>query len=164
MPGKGHRPLRRIDRQQHLLQAVSRTAAYSFRGFGDDRDHHREPADHHRSVLDDPAGNPARLAAAPANHPEDLCRRHQLAAQHCCGWPKAVLRQVRQCGRRTSLLEMLIAFAPVVTTALLDPFQAAIAVGRLVGIVLVKAGMHAALAGGFLGVFRIDRGGEDRGA
>jgi K+ potassium transporter len=28
-----------------LLQAVSRTAAYSFRGFGGDRDYHRKPVE-----------------------------------------------------------------------------------------------------------------------
>ena len=33
---------------------------------GDDRDDHRQPVDHHRRVLDDAAGDPARLAAAAA--------------------------------------------------------------------------------------------------
>ena len=48
----------------------------------DGRDHHRQPVDHHRRVLDDAAGDPARLAAAPADHADlgrglraDLCRR-----------------------------------------------------------------------------------------
>src|SRR6185312_1853541 len=39
---------------------------------------------------------------------------------------------------------------------------AAIGVGRLVGIVLVDAGVQARLAGSFLGVFRIDRVWKDR--
>src|SRR5437764_12423152 len=52
--------------------------------------------------------------------------------------------------------QALGAFA-VVAAALLDPFQAAIAVAGLVGIVLVDASMHPGPAGALLGVFRIDR-------
>src|SRR4029077_10859619 len=58
-------------------------------------------------------------------------------------------------------LQSLVAFA-VIAAALLDPLHAAIAIGRLVGVVLVDAGMHARLAGGFLRVFRIDRRREYR--
>src|SRR6185437_16656120 len=58
-------------------------------------------------------------------------------------------------------LQVLVALG-VVAAALLDPLHAAIAVGRLVGVVLVDAGVHASLAGGLLGVFRIDRIGEYR--
>src|ERR1700760_4170187 len=54
-------------------------------------------------------------------------------------------------------LQLLVAFA-VIAAALHDPFHAAIAVGFLVGLVLVNAGMHAGLAGGFTGVFRIHGG------
>src|SRR5260370_13901701 len=53
-------------------------------------------------------------------------------------------------------LQLLVALA-VIAAALLDPFHAAIAVVGLVGVVLIDAGMHAALAGGFLGIFRIYR-------
>src|SRR5436190_3307062 len=59
-------------------------------------------------------------------------------------------------------LQLLGAFA-VIAAALLDPLQAAIAVGGLVGVVLIDAGMHARLAGGLLGVFRIHRRRIDRG-
>src|SRR6202011_970509 len=60
-----------------------------------------------------------------------------------------------------SALELLVAFA-VIAAALFDPFQAAIGVGGLVGVVLIDAGVHPRLAGRFLGVFRIDRGREHR--
>ena len=53
----------------------------------------------------------------------------------------------------------LVALA-VVAAALLDPFQAAIAVAGLVGFVLIEAGQHAGLAGGILGIFGIDRAWE----
>ena len=58
-------------------------------------------------------------------------------------------------------LQLLGAFA-VIAAALLDPLQAAIAVGGLVGVVLIDAGVHARLAGAFLGIFRIHRGRKDR--
>src|ERR1700682_286160 len=58
-----------------------------------------------------------------------------------------------------SALQLLVALA-VIAAALLDPFQPAIGVGSLVGIVLIDASMHAALAGGFLGIFRIHGSGE----
>src|SRR5579872_380646 len=58
--------------------------------------------------------------------------------------------------------EALVAFA-VVAAALLDPFQAAIGICRLVGIVLIEAAVHARLASAFLGVFLINRQREDRG-
>ena len=60
-------------------------------------------------------------------------------------------------------LQLLGAFA-VIAAALLDPLQAAIAVGGLVGVVLIHAGVHAGLAGGLLGIFRIDGVRIDRGA
>src|SRR5580693_2324434 len=44
-------------------------------------------------------------------------------------------------------LEAFVAFA-VIAAALLDPLQSAIAIGGLVGPVLVEAGFHAALARG----------------
>src|SRR6516165_11362389 len=50
----------------------------------------------------------------------------------------------------------------VIAAALLNPLQAAVGVGRLVGVVLVDAGVHARLAGRLLGVFRIDCVREDR--
>src|SRR4051812_19882821 len=64
-----------------------------------------------------------------------------------------------RCGRASGsggALQLLGAFA-VVAAALLDPLHAAIGVGRLVGVVLVDAGVHPRLAGRLLGVFRIDR-------
>src|SRR5579862_1497387 len=61
------------------------------------------------------------------------------------------------CARRQSgALEPLVALA-VVAAALLDPFQAAIAVGGLVGPILIEAGFHALLAFGFLRILRIAR-------
>src|ERR1700730_4297303 len=58
-----------------------------------------------------------------------------------------------------SALQLLVALA-VIAAALLDPFQPAIGVGSLVGIVLIDASMHAALAGCLLGVFRLQGSGE----
>src|SRR5260221_14540079 len=57
--------------------------------------------------------------------------------------------------------QLLVALA-IIAAALLDPLQAAVTVGGLVGIVLIDAGMHPRLAGGFLAVFRIDGGREHR--
>src|SRR5581483_8497374 len=57
--------------------------------------------------------------------------------------------------------EALVAFA-VVAAALLDPFQPAISIGRLVGIVLIEAAMHTRLAGAFLRIFGTDGDREDR--
>src|SRR5258708_30663914 len=56
-------------------------------------------------------------------------------------------------------LQLLGALA-VIAAALLDPFQAAIGVTGLVGIVLVDAGVHPGLASGFLGIFWINGSGE----
>ena len=65
-PG-GARARRRADRRQHLLSRCARKPLLdAARRAGDDRDDHRQPVDHHRRLLDDAAGDPARLAAAPA--------------------------------------------------------------------------------------------------
>src|SRR5665213_128134 len=61
--------------------------------------------------------------------------------------------------RSGGALQPLVAFA-VIAATLLDPLHAAIAIAGLVGVVLIDAGMHAALASGFLGIFRIDGGRE----
>src|ERR1700716_82011 len=58
-------------------------------------------------------------------------------------------------------LQLLGALA-VIAAALLDPFQPAIGITGLVGVVLVDAGVHAGFAGGFLGIFRVDGVGEYR--
>ena len=85
-PG-GDRARRRADRRQHLLPALPAAAADAADRARDRRHDHRQPVDHHRRLLDDPAGDPARLAAAHAHHADlrgglrpDLCRRGQLAA------------------------------------------------------------------------------------
>src|SRR5258705_9995016 len=65
--------------------------------------------------------------------------------------------------RQASALQLLGALA-VIAAALLDPLQAAIGVGSLVGVVLIDAGVHPRLAGAFLGIFRIDGGREHRRA
>src|SRR5215210_3323118 len=57
-------------------------------------------------------------------------------------------------------LQFLIALA-VIAAALGNPFHAAVGVGRFVGVVLIDAGVHARLAGVFLGVFRIHGGREN---
>src|SRR3981081_4452582 len=72
--------------------------------------------------------------------------------------PAAPGRFKRGSGRALQLLGALA----VIAAALLDPLQAAIAVAGLVGVVLVDAGVHPRLAFAFLGIFRIDRGREDR--
>jgi hypothetical protein len=59
-------------------------------------------------------------------------------------WLTSGRAQRRRC---TSTFELLVTLA-VVTAALLDPFQSAIRIGGFVGIVLIKAGMHAGFAGG----------------
>ncbi len=57
---------RRADRRQYFLSALSRASAAAADRAGDGGDDHCQPVDHHRRVLDDPAGNPARLAAEAA--------------------------------------------------------------------------------------------------
>src|SRR4029079_10125250 len=59
--------------------------------------------------------------------------------------------------------QLLRAFA-VIAAALLDPLQPAMGIGSLVGVVLIDTGVHAGLAGGLLGIFRIHRAWIDRGA
>src|SRR2546423_7064975 len=77
--------------------------------------------------------------------------------------PKSYGRLLFEDGRaiRTSTFQLFVTLA-VVTTALLDPFQATIGVGAFVGIVLVKAGVHAGFAGGFVRVLRRHGRWEDR--
>src|ERR1700679_3995374 len=60
---------------------------------------------------------------------------------------------------RSSALQLLVALA-VIAAALHDPFQAAIAVAGLVGVVLVEAGFAPRFAGGVLRVFGIDGAGK----
>ena len=103
----GDRAERRVDRQQHLLPAVPGTAAGSVDLLGDRGHHHRQPIDHHRRLLHDPAGDPARLAAAPAYHADfgaglwpNLCRRRQLAVDGGDHRADAAVPQVRQSRRR----------------------------------------------------------------
>ena len=51
------------DRRQHLLPALSWLPAAAVDRAGDAGHHHCQPVGHHRSVLDDPAGDPTRLDA-----------------------------------------------------------------------------------------------------
>ena len=53
-------------------------------------------------------------------------------------------------------LQALIAFR-IITAAFLDPLHAAVGIVGFVGVILIEAGVHAALAGAFTGIFRIDR-------
>src|SRR5580693_5913466 len=57
-------------------------------------------------------------------------------------------------------LQPLVAFG-IIATALLDPFQAAIRVRRLVGIVLIVACLEALFAGAQAGIFGINGRRED---
>ena len=90
---------------QHLLPAVSPNPADTPDRAGDHCDHHRQPVDHHRRVLDDAAGDPARLDAATADQPDllgrlraDLRRRRQLAVDDRDGRIDHRVRQVGQSG------------------------------------------------------------------
>ncbi len=69
---------------------------------GDRGDDHRQPIDRHRCILDDAAGDPARLAAAPAYQTNlgqglrpNLCRRRQLAPHDRHHRADAVVPQIR---------------------------------------------------------------------
>ena len=62
-------PSRRT-RSTRLPEALAHPVRHS----GDGRDDHREPGNHHGSLFDDPAGHPARLAAAPS-HQADVGAR-----------------------------------------------------------------------------------------
>src|SRR6202021_2543005 len=66
----------------------------------------------------------------------------------------ATKRSLLQKQGRSGGLQPLVALA-VIATALLDPFQTAIGIGFLVGFVLIDTGVHAGLAGAFVGIFRI---------
>src|SRR6266704_625135 len=72
--------------------------------------------------------------------------------------PRPVAISSGRTARKALALQLLGAFT-VIAAALLDPLQAAIGVGGLVGVVLVDAGVHPRLAGAFLGIFRINGGG-----
>src|SRR6266404_6299232 len=65
---------------------------------------------------------------------------------------------------REALAFQFLGALTVIAAALLDPLQAAIGIGGLVGVVLIDAGVHPRLASAFLGIFRIDGGGEYRGS
>ena len=51
-----------------FYRPVPARAADAAGGAGDGRHHHRQPVDHHRRVLDDAAGDPARLVAPAGDH------------------------------------------------------------------------------------------------
>ncbi len=77
-----HHPCGRIDARKHFLPAVSPPLAHSAHPARDGGHHHRQPVHHHRRLLHDAPGDPARLAAAPADPADirarlwpDLCRR-----------------------------------------------------------------------------------------
>jgi hypothetical protein len=57
-----------------------------------------------------------------------------------------------------SAFQMLVAFAPI--AAFLDPFQAAIGVGRFVGLILIRTGFEARLVGLFVGMGGRNCGGK----
>ena len=61
-----------------------------------------------------------------------------------------------------ALALQLLGALTVIAAALLDPLQAAVGVGGLVGVVLIDAGVHPPFASAFLGIFRIDGGRELR--
>src|SRR3954453_19547372 len=106
----------------------------------------------------EPAVRRARPAQAIAARRE-IGREATGLKQEAGAW----LRPLRRLESSGGPLQLLVSFA-VIAAALLDPLHAAIAVGGLVGVVLVDAGVQAALAGGLLGVFRIDGVRIDRGA
>ncbi len=90
------------DRQQRLLPAMPGAAAGSVDLLGDCGHYHRQPVDHHRLVLHDPAGDPAWLAAAPAYQTDigaglwpDLCWRRQLAVDDSHHRADAAVPKVR---------------------------------------------------------------------
>ena len=90
---------------QHLLSAMSTIHARAAGAAGDNRHDHRQPVHHHRRLLDDAAGDPARMAAAPADRADvrtrirsDLCRRRQLAIDDRDARSDDRLRQVGQFG------------------------------------------------------------------
>ena len=99
---------------------------------------------------------PRKRAQLVAKSAETLLATNCRRGRNIRPRPSSVAGQARA-------LQLLGAFA-VIAAALLDPLQAAIGVGGLVGVVLVDAGVHARLAGGLLGIFRIDGVRIDRGA
>src|ERR1700691_816281 len=60
-------------------------------------------------------------------------------------------------------LQLLVAFA-VIAVALLDPFQAAVRIGGLVGVILGEAGMEALFGRRFARILRRNSAREDHGA
>ena len=73
--GQGaHRARRSPDRGQYFLSPLSARAAGAHGGARHDRHHHRQPVDHHRRVLHDAPGHPARLDAAAADQTDLLLR------------------------------------------------------------------------------------------
>jgi hypothetical protein len=75
------------------------------------------------------------------------------------GWTIARRREVygqamqTQSHSRGSALQVLVALA-VIAATLFDPNKPAVGIVRLVGIVLIEAGVHARFASGLVGIFR----------
>src|SRR5215475_2052575 len=83
--------------------------------------------------------------------------RGALSYPHSGGWSHlAAVTHIARATNAISALEPLVTLA-VVAASLCYPAQARVAVGRLIGPILVEAGMHAGFARRFVGVFRRDR-------
>src|SRR5262245_18557330 len=113
-----------------------------------------------------PPRRPTRPAASPRR--SSILSLRGNGSRRIVLAPRWRLERCQQCdahcmcaARAISAFEPLVTFA-VVAASLFYPSQASVAVGRLVGPILVEAGMHAGLARRFVGIFRRDRLWEPR--
>src|SRR5215469_16581504 len=111
----------------------------------------------------------SRSVSAPRTREESrtviptLCAGRRACGQGRCFRPtnqerQATSRAIRQDRCRppaqvTSAFQLLVAFA-VIAAAFLDPFQTAVGISRLVGVVLIEASVHAGLSRRLARIFR----------
>src|SRR6516164_1985279 len=97
-------------------------------------------------ILSCPAG---RSVSAPRTREESRTVIPTLCAgRRACGQDRCFRRADQRCrppAQITSAFQLLVALA-VIATAFLDPFQTAVAIGGLVGVVLIEASVHAGLS------------------
>src|SRR5262249_59745472 len=135
----------------------------------------RDELGHLRTQIDDQnlvvAGEPIGIGAAHEGriedgHPDLMCGAPRVRSRPL--FPPAkpgMIRPLWSASRRpcnsaakrgTSAFQLLVALA-VIAAAFLDPFQTAVGIAGLVGVVLIEASVHTGLSRRLVRVFRGDR-------
>src|SRR6516225_6258944 len=101
----------------------------------------------------------SRSVSAPRTREESRTIIPTLCAgRRACGQDRCFRRAHQRCrlpAQITSAFQLLVALA-VIAAAFLDPFEAAVGIGGLVGVVLIEASVHAGLSRRLARMFRGD--------